>query len=79
MPGSKEEGSEDQPRLDKLIPLSEAAELSGLSQPHLALLARQGKLWAKKIGRDWLTTEDAVREYLARDRRPGPKPKENDS
>ena len=67
------EKSEDQPRLDELISLSEAAELSGLSLPHLSLLIRQGKLWGKKIGRNWVTTEQAVRKYLARDRRPGPR------
>ena len=61
------------PGLDELISLSKAAELSGLTQPHLALLVRQGKLWGHKIGRNWVTTEKAVREYLARDRRPGPK------
>ena len=64
----------DQPRLDELIPLSKAAELSGLSQGHLSLLIREEKLWGVKIGRNWVTTEKAVREYLARDRRPGPKP-----
>ena len=65
----------DQPGLDELITLSEAAELSGLSHDHLRRLAGRGDLKAKKIGRDWLTKERAVREYLAQDRRPGPKPK----
>lgn len=73
MTGSTTGDSKYQPRLDELIPLSQAAELSGLSQPHLALLARRGELWATKLGRNWVTTEQAVREYLARDRRPGPK------
>jgi hypothetical protein len=67
------DNSEDQPRLDELISLSDAAELSGLSLPHLSLLIRQGKLWGKKIGRNWVTTEQAVKKYLVRDRRPGPK------
>lgn len=58
----------------KLISLAEAAELSGLSSGHLRLLVRRGKIWGTKIGRDWVTTEQAVREYLATDRRPGPKP-----
>lgn len=69
------EDDANQPRLDDLIPLSKAAEISGLSQPHLALLARQGELWATKIGRNWVTTKAALDEYLARDRRPGPKSK----
>lgn len=72
------EDDADQPRLDELIPLSQAAEISGLSQPHLALLARQGELKAAKISRNWVTTEAAVQEYLARNRRPGPKPKQED-
>jgi hypothetical protein len=73
MPGKPKQRISLQPPLDELIPLSMAAELSGLSLGHLGLLIRQGKLWGKKIGRNWVTTEPAVREYLARDRRPGPK------
>jgi excisionase family DNA binding protein len=68
------ENSENQPRLDELISLSEAAELSGLSHSHLRLLVRKGEIWGKKMGRDWFTNAQAVEEYLARDRRPGPKP-----
>lgn len=74
MTSSEDGDAQNQPRLDELIPLAQAAELSGLSQPHLALLARRGELWATKVGRNWVTTKEAVREYLARDRRPGPKP-----
>lgn len=67
--------SDSQSGLDDLITLGEAAKLSGLSHDHLRRLAGRGDLKAKKIGRDWVTTERAVREYLAQDRRPGPKPK----
>ena len=74
MPGSNREKSDDQPRLDELISLREAANMSGLSLGHLGLLIRKGELWGKKIGRNWVTTEQAVREYLAREHRPGPKP-----
>ena len=49
---------------EELITLSEAAAISGLSQVHLSLLARKGKLRARKIGRDWVTTREAVDEYL---------------
>lgn len=66
-----------QPTLDDLITLPEAAKLSGLSHDHLRRLAGRGDLKAKKIGRDWLTTERAVMDYLARNRRPGPKPKKD--
>lgn len=67
--------SNQQPRLDELISLREAAELSGLTQPHLALMIRKGDLWGKKVGRNWVTTAQAVRNYLTRNRRPGPKTK----
>jgi hypothetical protein len=73
MPDSKQGNSDDQPRLDELISLHEAAKISGLSHDHLRRLAGQGDIWAKKIGRNWVTTEMAVREYLARNRKPGPK------
>ena len=67
--------SDSQPGLDDLITLGEAAKLCGLSHDHLRRLAGRGDLKARKIGRDWVTTERALREYLAQDRRPGPKPK----
>ncbi|MCP4420957.1 MAG: helix-turn-helix domain-containing protein [Chloroflexi bacterium] len=67
--------SSDQPELDELISLSEAAELTGLSASHLRLLVRQGEIWGRKLGRNWLTTEQAAREYLAQENKPGPKPK----
>jgi excisionase family DNA binding protein len=67
--------SESPTNLDDLISLKKAAELSGLSHSHLRLLVRKGEIWGKKMGRDWFTNAQAVQEYLARDRRPGPKPK----
>jgi hypothetical protein len=66
--GSVEEAAE------RLISLAEAAEVCGLSAAHLRRLVRSRLIWGKKIGRNWVKTEDAVREYLAQDRRPGPKP-----
>ena len=70
--------SDYQPRLEDLISLQIAVKLSGLTRQHLALLIRQGIIWGSKLGgRDWYTTEEAVREYLARDRRPGPKSQGN--
>jgi excisionase family DNA binding protein len=66
----------DTPDLDDLISLREAAELSGLSAGHLRLLVSRGEMWGIKLGRNWVTTAQAVQEYLAQDRRPGPKPKE---
>lgn len=65
----------DKPSLDDLISLSKAADICGLSPDHLRRLAGEGILWAKKIGRNWVTTEKAVHEYLALNRQPGPKKK----
>jgi hypothetical protein len=68
----------DQPGLNELITLSEAADLSGLSPNHLRLLVSKGVIWGKKLGRNWFTTTPAVKEYLKRDRKPGPKPQKRD-
>lgn len=63
-----------QPNLNDLISLREAAEISGLTQPHLALLIRRKELWGTKLGgRNWFTTKSSLEDYLAHDRRPGPK------
>ncbi len=72
---SPSNASEYQPGLDELISLSEAANISGLSSDHLRRLVREGELWGKKLGRNWVTTAEAINEYLAQNRRPGPKPK----
>jgi hypothetical protein len=75
MPDSNKGYTSGQPSLDELISLQEASQLCGLSQPHLALLIRQGKLWGKKIGRNWVTTQQAIIRYQALDHKPGPKTK----
>lgn len=56
-----------------LISVKDEAEISGLTPRHVRLLIRQEKLKGFKMGRDWFTTEQAVQEYLAKDRKPGPK------
>ena len=43
--------------------MAEAGELAGLSVSHMRYLARNGKLESRKIGRDWVTTRDAVERY----------------
>lgn len=53
---------------DDPLSLREAAALSGLSASHLRLLARTGRLEARKVGRDWLTTRAAVAAYVADER-----------
>ena len=52
--------SEDQ----MFITLREAAEYCDYSQEYLSLLARKGRLAAVKIGKDWMTTKEAVEEYI---------------
>jgi hypothetical protein len=49
---------------EELISLSEAAAICGLHPKHLGLLARQGKLSARKIARNWVTTRAAVEDYM---------------
>ncbi len=48
----------------RLLSLKDAAARFDLSHSHLRLLARSGKLRARRLGRDWFTTEEAVAEYL---------------
>ena len=66
--------SEDQPGWGDLISLKEAAEYSGLSASHVRLLVRNGEIHGKKIGRNWVTTRQAVDDYLAQGIKRGPKP-----
>ena len=42
----------------------EASKLCAYSQEYLSLLARRGKIFSKKIGRNWYTTREAVDDYL---------------
>jgi len=48
----------------KFISLQEGAKLCGHSQEYLSLRARQGKLKAIKLGRNWVTTEAWLDEYV---------------
>jgi Fic family protein len=49
---------------DVWIPLREAAVESPYSQEYLSLLARKGRLEARKKGRNWFTTRKAVQDYI---------------
>ena len=66
MPGRQSGREQGSPKISDLISLQKAAKLSGLSPGHLRLRIREGALWGTKIGRNWVTTEQAVREYQAR-------------
>ena len=47
----------------ELISLAQAADLSGFTYNFLKEIAQSGRLKAKKIGRNWATTEAAIEEY----------------
>lgn len=49
---------------EELISLHEAAAVAKLHQDHLRKLAQKGYLRARKIGRNWVTSREAVAEYL---------------
>ena len=66
MPGRRSGSEQGSPNITDLSSLQKAAEQSGLTSGHLRLLIRQGDLWGTKIGRNWVTTIQAVREYQAR-------------
>jgi hypothetical protein len=74
MPDKRKSDDTNQPSLDDLISLADAAERSGLSPSHLRHLVTTGEIWGKKLGRNWFTTAQAVDEYQAHEHRPGPKP-----
>jgi len=50
----------------KLISLQDATKYCSYSQEYLSLLARLGKLRSVKLGRNWVTTNEWLTEYLKR-------------
>lgn len=58
---------------EDLISVREAAKIGGLTPRHVRLLLSKGTIWGVKLGRDWFTTEKVIINYIAQDRRPGPK------
>jgi excisionase family DNA binding protein len=67
--------AEDPLQNEQLISLMEAAVYSGLTHDFLRQLASKGKLRARKFGRNWLTTREAIDEYLQGRSPVGRKPK----
>jgi hypothetical protein len=55
---------------DKYISLSKAAQLCPYNQGYLSLRARQGKLKAIKLGRNWMTKEEWLNEYVKKTKKP---------
>lgn len=64
--------------ISELISLKDASIFCGLSPDHLRRLAEQGKLRAQKIGRNWVTTKEAVEEYIKNRKPPGRPKKKQD-
>ena len=71
----KHDWEDYQPSIDELISLRQASKKCGLSPNHLRLLVGKGIIWGLKIDTSWVTTEQAVKVYLAQERKTGPKPK----
>lgn len=67
--------SVDDDILTQIISAREAAEMLGLSQAQVTYLLRHGTMNGKKIGREWITTTNAVQLYRSSNPRPGPKPR----
>jgi excisionase family DNA binding protein len=51
--------------LGKYISVNEASKRSGLSVVWIRRLARQGKIEAKRFGRDWLIVARSIDKYVA--------------
>lgn len=49
----------------QFVPLNEAAKALGTSRDYLNVLIHRGRLRAKKIGRNWVTSRQWIDEYLA--------------
>ena len=49
---------------EKFVSLKELSKGSDFSSKYLNLLAREGKLGAHKEGRDWVSSEEALKRYL---------------
>ncbi len=55
---------QETPDKDELITLAQAAERYGFSHIHLRQLAQSGRLKARKLGRDWITTSADMEAYI---------------
>lgn len=49
---------------DDLLTLSQAAEAYGFSGDYLRRLAEKGRLQARKLGRNWLTTSNDMETFI---------------
>lgn len=58
--------------LAALLSLAEASELCGLAAHTLTQQAKRGRLRARLVGHTWVTTREALADYLARHARTRP-------
>jgi uncharacterized protein YuzE len=62
--------------VDELIDLRRASELSGIAPVTLRTQAEKGRLWAIRLGGQWVTTAERLQQYLdSRSRKAGAKQK----
>lgn len=73
MSGENEESKNLEDLASQLISVTEAHKRTELSVAWIRRLLQRGEIAGVKVGRNWLTTEQAVRDYLEKDRRTGPK------
>ncbi len=50
--------------LDEFIDLKTASRLSGIAPVTLRAQAEKGRLWAIKLGGQWVTTKERLQQYL---------------
>ena len=50
----------------KLISLKEASKISGYHPDYLSSLIRKGEIKGERIGRNWFSTEEDIKDYLLR-------------
>jgi uncharacterized protein YuzE len=50
--------------VDELIDLRMAAKLAAIAPVTLRTQAAKGKLWAIRLGRQWVTTRDRLQQYI---------------
>lgn len=63
-----------QPSFKDLISFLEVSEITCLATKHLRLMISRSKLWAERIGFFWVTTDNALSDYLKIRSKPSRKP-----
>jgi excisionase family DNA binding protein len=61
------------------ITTKEASEKYGLSPSYFRYLVKKDLVRGRKSGGTWLLDEASLKRYLARPRKPGPKPKRREA